>query len=490
MQRRIITDFVLFALILTFVYAAVSKLLGYDTFRIQLGQSPLLTKYASFLAWAVPAAELLVALLLILPAMRLAALHASLFLMALFTSYIVAITRFSDFVPCSCGGVLERLGWNEHLIFNTVLMILIGVGLYFERDSERKAGNSERVNAGLIKPVLVVLFLGIGFTATLYALSDRHPEYQHATFYRAIAEPGLDLTGTLNLGFDSYYFAGLAKEHMYLGNTTAPTHFVTIGKQLTDTLHARLVIPNLRYRSMQLSADSPRLYLFDGTMPFIFRGAFPDQVMRLVVDSIDFVRGIALKDDSFVFSVVHQRKNSFAKLGANAGYIVFTDILSAQGEGIFSTDGMFHFDREDRRLVYVYYYRNEYVVMDTSLHEVVTGNTIDPVGEAQIKVGVSGNGRTMTLAAPPLVVNKSSYVTEGRLFVQSNILARNEDRNRFSQEDVIDVYDLLSREYRYSFYVPSFKGKKISAFAVRDRELFALHGTYLVRYRLVADVYR
>ncbi|MGZ3888493.1 MAG: MauE/DoxX family redox-associated membrane protein [Flavisolibacter sp.] len=118
--------------IFLFVYAAISKLLGLDTFKIQLSQSPLLTKFAGPLAFFIPGMELVIAMLLLMERFRLVALYASFSLMVMFTSYIIAITKFSRYIPCSCGGVIQKLSWNQHLIFNTafVIMGLAGILLY------------------------------------------------------------------------------------------------------------------------------------------------------------------------------------------------------------------------------------------------------------------------------------------------------------------------------------------------------------------------
>jgi len=44
--------------------------------------------------------------------------------MTAFTVYIFLILNYSPFVPCSCGGVLEDLGWWEHLWFNGVVCLV------------------------------------------------------------------------------------------------------------------------------------------------------------------------------------------------------------------------------------------------------------------------------------------------------------------------------------------------------------------------------
>lgn len=110
--------------ILLFVYAASSKLMDFHEFRIQLGQSPIVTAYADWVAYGIPVVELLVAGMFFLRKWILAAFYAGFALMAMFTTYIVLVLNFSDFIPCSCGGVLEQLGWTEHVVFNLVFVAI------------------------------------------------------------------------------------------------------------------------------------------------------------------------------------------------------------------------------------------------------------------------------------------------------------------------------------------------------------------------------
>ena len=129
MKRTITLEVICFLFIFLFVYAAVSKLAEYETFTVQLGQSPLVTAFAHWIAWAIPALEILISILLIIPKTRLMALYACLSLMTMFTTYIVCILTLSVYVPCSCGGILESLGWAEHLIFNVAFLVLSIIGI-------------------------------------------------------------------------------------------------------------------------------------------------------------------------------------------------------------------------------------------------------------------------------------------------------------------------------------------------------------------------
>jgi hypothetical protein len=81
-------------------------------------QSPLLSAAPEFWAISVPVAEVILSGLLLFKRFRSFALHSCLTVMVAFCAYIVAITKFSHFIPCSCGGILEQMTWDQHLLFN------------------------------------------------------------------------------------------------------------------------------------------------------------------------------------------------------------------------------------------------------------------------------------------------------------------------------------------------------------------------------------
>lgn len=147
-KRGIIVEVICFLFILLFVYAAVSKLLDFEKFRIQLGQSPMLTDFASLVAFGVPTLEILLAITLSINKFRTIALYAGLGLMTAFSAYIAVILNFSDFIPCSCGGILERLGWTEHLIFNIVFILLAMIAIVLN-DNVQMEKSKLRMNPNL-----------------------------------------------------------------------------------------------------------------------------------------------------------------------------------------------------------------------------------------------------------------------------------------------------------------------------------------------------
>jgi hypothetical protein len=128
LNKNMIVEIICSLLIILFIYSSLSKLSAYNRFSVQLSKSPFITSYYKLVAWSIPAAEILIAFLLVIKKTRLIALYASFFLMSLFTAYLVIMLNFSYYIPCSCGGVLEHLSWEQHIVFNSFFIAIAGAG--------------------------------------------------------------------------------------------------------------------------------------------------------------------------------------------------------------------------------------------------------------------------------------------------------------------------------------------------------------------------
>jgi len=124
-----ITDFISATFIFLFIYAAASKLKDFEKFRVQLSKSPIVNPFVDLIATVIPALEIVIALLLIVKATRYFAIHAAFTLMVIFTAYIIAILKFSSYIPCSCGGILQNMSWTQHLYFNLAFIALGAIAI-------------------------------------------------------------------------------------------------------------------------------------------------------------------------------------------------------------------------------------------------------------------------------------------------------------------------------------------------------------------------
>lgn len=129
--KLIIVKFTSYFFILLFCYAAISKLSDFDNFQLQISASPLLNGSSQFLPYMIIIVEFLIAGLLCYRKTRTTGLIGSFVLMSIFTWYIALLLSTSKNLPCSCGGILEKMSWHQHLYFNMgcVILIVIALGL-------------------------------------------------------------------------------------------------------------------------------------------------------------------------------------------------------------------------------------------------------------------------------------------------------------------------------------------------------------------------
>jgi hypothetical protein len=135
--KLFIKNIIIFALVLLWVYAAASKLVDFNMFRGQMYRQILPDFAKSTLIYLLPPLELAAAILLLFDRTQFAGFSISLTLMAAFTFYVgLAVFRIFDHVPCSCGGLLSKMGWDAHFIFNLFFTLLAAIGfiiIYRER---------------------------------------------------------------------------------------------------------------------------------------------------------------------------------------------------------------------------------------------------------------------------------------------------------------------------------------------------------------------
>lgn len=133
-MRTFIKSLLIPLLILLFVYAAFSKLIDFWAFRRELYRQPFPHGVSDVLLYLLPLAELAAAALLLFDRTLLAGLETSLFLLLLFTGYVGLVKLgYWEKVPCSCGGILGRMDWTAHLVFNCSFLVinLLALRFYF-----------------------------------------------------------------------------------------------------------------------------------------------------------------------------------------------------------------------------------------------------------------------------------------------------------------------------------------------------------------------
>lgn len=129
-----IREFIRYSFIVLFLYAAIFKLIEYQKFYDSLLNSPVFNGkiQARLISGLIPGIELTTAGLLISNSYKKIGTYLAFALILLFTIYIAGILLFSKEIPCSCGGIINSLTWNEHLIFNSCFVFLGAIGIYLQ----------------------------------------------------------------------------------------------------------------------------------------------------------------------------------------------------------------------------------------------------------------------------------------------------------------------------------------------------------------------
>ncbi|MBS1781006.1 MAG: hypothetical protein JST70_16900 [Bacteroidetes bacterium] len=321
----------------------------------------------------------------------------------------------------------------------------------------------------------------------LYAYTSRQNHYGNG-FIRLYPPHVLSGTKELNLGSDSHYICGLNKSNIYLGNFDNPKEFIVVDKNLTTFKSQTLAIPGgmfIQKSSAILKADSPNLYLIDGINDNLLRWQLNSLQLLEVHKLISNTLALPISSGSIVMRLYNNQarqsyliKYSYDSLAPTAKLQ-----LQKQVDGFFCSDGELHYSKPLSSLVYVYFFRNQFICMDTNLNIQSYGKTIDTNTKAKIKVAAIRNN-TYTLSSPPMYVNNTACVDGELLFINSRLKATNESKEQFNQASVIDIYSLKAGLYKYSLYVPDFNGKKITNFKVDDRHLFVVQGKYVSVFQL------
>lgn len=473
--------------VMLFVYAATSKVLDFENFEVQLGQSPLLSIYASWISWLVITIELLIAAALLLPKSQLIGLYAALGLMTMFSAYIFIILNFSSFIPCSCGGILEKMSWNMHLIFNCIFIALALFAIVLNKRLNNKK-TTTLAATGIVKLAVGIMTCSILIVLILF-LSSENIIHHNNPFIRRYPNHPAEFSNTIDLKHHSYYIAGFANNRIYLGNYQYPMYVLSLDQNLRnkklDQLH--FDAKKIPFQSITISVREPYFYLSDGNVPVLLRGDIKNWTITRELNSVPYFTRIVPIDSSMaVFRSNNSRKlaNVLGIYNADAEKktTYSRELLQSRNDGIFDTDGTLLYSEAAKKIVYIYYYRNEFMTAEKNGKLIARGHTIDTISHPNLKVSLLRDGKQYAMSTPSFVVNANAAVVSNLLFVHSRVKGRYENKKLWDRSFIIDVYDLKNNTYLLSFPLFHTSSKILNSFVITDTHLYAIIGNDLVVY--------
>jgi len=293
---------------------------------------------------------------------------------------------------------------------------------------------------------------------------------------------------SLDLGYNSFYIAGISGDKIFLGNSTAPLTVL-----VTDSLFSKIDTVHITgmdvLMSGKLTIDSGHFFLTDRKQRAIYTGDISNwQVTAKMHTRSFFDVAIFLSRHTLIVRTFKESVAEYTLAKENTtdtSLSFFPSILQKQGDGVFSNDGMLQYDARSSKLVYIYFYRNEFIVLDTNLTVLSRHHTIDTCSTAKIEVSPVLSEHALVISKNPDPVNRKSCVFNNKIYILSSLAADNENYDSFAEQNVADIYSLQTGKYMRTIYLPVHKGQKIKNMRLLgEGTLVAISGDYLVSYRV------
>src|SRR5690606_24524299 len=117
--------------------------------------------------------------------------------------------------------------------------------------------------------------ISILFVVGWFAWSQKYTIKDHG-FERNLIADKISYINAVALKKKAYYFAGHAKDTVYLGNYKTTTEVIKISLPTLDTTYISIQLESKDsiqlYRNYTVDVQPPYFYFMEGTIPFIKRG--------------------------------------------------------------------------------------------------------------------------------------------------------------------------------------------------------------------------
>jgi len=307
-------------------------------------------------------------------------------------------------------------------------------------------------------------------------------------FVRLLPPHPLTPRKIVDLQYKGFYLAGFSSTTLYFANLYSPSNLLLLNNNTFD--NTRIIeIKNptdkkIAWETTIIKVDSPDLFLLDRvTSSYIHTRLGSNVGTYSRLDTFQFTTAIPISATSVISKRFDQKlgKSILVKSNIdqpNAPKMFYT--LEKQIDGFFCSDGILLYDKTRAVLTYLYYYRNQFVTLDTNLNLISNGRTIDTNSIAKINVAHISSENVYKLSSPPHIVNNKAYLSDKWLFVNSNLKAANEVGRKIKEgSSAIDLYSIKDGKYHFSFYIPPYDGRKMTNFYVTNNLLFVMYSNTL-----------
>ena len=345
-------------------------------------------------------------------------------------------------------------------------------------------------NSSRLIPVAILIIVSFAILSFLDYRSKAVTQAKHG-FNRKMLKCSIDLKWEYKTG-KRYFFAGHSSKQIFFYSSD-PNKIVAI----TPYTGKVQIINSSRdsFNKDMKNAFSIRIYgriaeVYDLNTASILKFNYDTKKIQQIKLPRNYSKIVKISPNSYVIKgfTVDGDNQELYKFDLVKGEIrPGNNLLKKSYDAGLSVDGRLLFDTTSNTVVYVHLYSNRVLYLDSNLTLLGQGHTIDTFAGYYLqgkKVKKSAANPFFTVAKPPLYINTTAAVHNGFLYVSSAIKADNETYETFTNNSVIDLYDIKSRAYSGTVYIPRHHDKRILSFDVSGDKIIASYPDAILTYHL------
>lgn len=345
------------------------------------------------------------------------------------------------------------------------------------------------------KKIILISFITLAIVLLTFAFFWQKAAYNNG-FYRKVLSQKNELKKQINLE-NVTSLACNTNSDIWIQQRDNPLTIITVNDSLNSQKETKILPP--RYFNLKL-----RNYYYSNTDFSTMLTNESGDIARITKDKSEYFKVRYPKFDLsissspntiFVRSFVRikgQNRLQITKIKiTDTASVLSSYILPKQIDGIFCADGRLNYDPENSRLYYMYYYRGEFLCLDTNLNLLYKAKTIDTVHVAKLGIKYYKESSTpskatlkRTVTGVSRLVNHYFNVGNNNIYILSALKADNQSATDFLAKNTIDVYSAGHGNYLYSFDIPKYRETKLREFRIKGNNFYAFYKNNLVWYSL------
>lgn len=294
----------------------------------------------------------------------------------------------------------------------------------------------------------------------------------------------------IDVGTNAFYIAGIHQDTLYLSNRLDARWLKKVSLSNLDTTDLILSWPTMQppFSDWQVSLQNEILSFSNYLTGTLLLSSYPfHQPYFKAKLAQPFYKTLPIHP-SLLFAKSYNtplQSRSIVRLTLDQSIPQQAYLPPKKPDGLYSTDGILLWNATYQNLLYLHNFVNTVTILDSTCNVQYSHNTIDLVDSIKGSI-IRQQQKGIQIQQVETSLNNSLATTDQHLvLVYSKAPASNQSLARFRKNATIDIYQLPTFRYLYSFYLPLTPTTTLLDLQLYNQHLYALTGTELIQYQLL-----